>query len=118
MGCTRTTELGGCLKVENLMRWRRIFHFFWAFVKRVNGEERDYPVTGAQTTCFELERWLIPKDIKEIVSDGVLGYVRVVVQKFKAMVQEKFDAHCRTGLYTLKSHFPDHVVEDLNLFGS
>lgn len=36
------------------------------------------------------------------------------VQKFKELVKETFDAHCDTGLYTLKFHFLDHFVEDLD----
>lgn len=63
-----------------------------------------------------LEQWLRRNDSKEKRSDDFLGSVEV--QKLKAFVKKTFDAHCEVGLYTLKLHFLDHVVDDLERFGS
>lgn len=52
------------------------------------------------------------------MSNEFLGNFRVEGQKFKELVKETFDAHCEAELYTLELHSLDHVVEELDLFGS
>lgn len=46
-------------------------------------------------------------DSEDIVSNELLGTVRLEVQKFKALMKGTFDAHCGAGLYTLKLHLVD-----------
>lgn len=48
---------------------------------------------------------------KEIVSHKLVGNARVKVQNFKALVEETFDAYCKTELYTMKFSFLNYVVE-------
>lgn len=64
--------------------------------------------------CIELEQLLRRKDMEEIVGDELLGNVRKEGQKFKSLVVETFYVHCKTGLYTMKFHLFDHVLEDLD----
>lgn len=71
----------------------------------------------AYTMFSKLERGLREKDTNVIVSNEWLGSAEEEVQKFKALVEEKFDAHCETGLYILKFYLLDHV-EVLDLFES
>lgn len=68
------------------------------------------------TRVSELEGWLNQKGRKEIVRDELLGSARVEAQKFKAVVKQIFYMHHETGLYTLKFHLLEHVVEDLDRF--
>lgn len=48
----------------------------------------------------------------------LLGSIRGEVQKFKELVKETFDAHCKMWLFALKFHLLDHAVKDRDLYGS
>lgn len=38
--------------------------------------------------------------------------------RLKYLTKITFKAHCKTGLFTLKFHLPDYVVDDVKKFGS
>lgn len=63
-----------------------------------------------------LERWLRGKNSKMVVSNELLGNVRVQVHKFKVLVMGTYNGRYKDGLYNVKFHFLDQVVEYLALF--
>lgn len=77
-----------------------------------------------------IEQWLKREDSKEVVSDTLLGCVRVKVQKLKASVKETIDVRpplviseytaprCYSRLYTRMLPMVDQVLEALERFGS
>lgn len=92
--------------------------FVGFFVDRMTSEEHDNPMTQVNTSFSKIEQWLRQKDKKEIVNDELLESFRVWVLKFNALVNDTFNAQCKTGLYTLSFYFLDCVVKDMGGFGS
>lgn len=95
-----------------------VFPFDGVFVDRSTCEDLDNPMTWVYMMFSELERWLRRKDSKEILSDELLGNVTEEGHKCELLVKELFDVPCQAGLYTLKFHMLDPVIEDMDRFGS
>lgn len=70
-----------------------LFTFAGAFLDPLTGKEGEYATTQIHTMFSELERLLRRKGCKGIVGGEFLEIVRVMVQKFKALVRETFDHH-------------------------
>lgn len=56
-------------------------------------------------------------------SDGegngtILRELGEFIRPLKELMETTFDKHCETGFYTLKFHFLDYLVENLESFGN
>lgn len=49
-------------------------------------------------------------------TEKVLDMLGKRVDAFKRMPVDTFDEHCKWGLYVLKSHLHDHIMEDRRKF--
>lgn len=54
----------------------------------------------------------------ETLVEGKLMTLRSKIEDLKRVVERVFASRCQFGLYTFKSHHPDHLVEKLERIGS
>lgn len=117
-GLCTNKRVRGMLEGKDFEALDILFPFVGEIVDRTTDKELYYPTMRVHTVLSELEHWLRRKNREEMVSDKFLGSVTVEVRKFKVMVKETFDVHCKRGLYAPKFHFLNQVVEALERFGS
>lgn len=53
----------------------------------------------------------------EVIALQIFDKIQRRIQNFKAMLKDTYDVYRKSGLYTLKFHLLDYVIEYLNLFG-
>lgn len=111
------TGIRGMLEGKDYRNLDYVFPFVAAFVDRISGCEE-----GGITAVHTLYSNLLFKLFTEIENDGIsyieLRKIEALVRRLKKECKRLFDPYVKKGLYTLKFHLLDHLVEDLGKYGS
>lgn len=107
----------GILEVKDFEVLNIVFRTKAALIDRAVGVMQSAPITRVHTMYAKLKNTLRPSDAGGASLD-VLVDKTSDTQKFKDMLKSIFDEHCISGLYMMKLHLLDHILEDLEEFGS
>lgn len=110
--------LKGMLEGRDYKGLDKVFPFVAAFIDRCTGHERTAPMTRVHTMYSEIVNEVTGDGEYKIRSEEELVKLEERVKEFKRELVERFDDHCESGLYTLKFHLLDHMVEDIRKFGT
>lgn len=95
-----------------------VFKFVAGFIDRATGHIDEAPMTKVHTMYSDLARRLGEYRGNGESSSQRLTGLGEEIQHFKELVKAMFEEHCGSGLYMLKLHLLDHVVEVLERYGS
>lgn len=95
-----------------------VFPFVLAYVDTWTGFQDDAPLTKLHVQYTELTNRLMTDNFHNGWSSSDLDNIRVSISTFKHAFWTLFGPHCSHGLNTLKFHLLDHLVDDLERFGS
>lgn len=95
-----------------------MFPFVVDFIDRSTWQKRSLHMTSVHTLYNEIVCDLKRDVEQQIWDEKELGRLYRTVNQFKTILVEKFNQYCDSGLDTLKYHLLDHMVEDLQRFGT
>lgn len=123
----KTTQLNGLFTADGLRGMLEgkdyyavdmVFPFVAAFIDRSLGFEEKCELTRMNVLYIEIINKVLVDHRDRRWREGELLRLRGEIREFKSVVEGAFASHCPSGLYTLKYHLLDHLVEDLERFGS
>jgi hypothetical protein len=94
------------------------FPFIFAYVDGWLGYENKAPLTKVHTTYTDIVNTLLSDNFGQGWTDMDLENMRSQIQSFKRMVSDLFSSEFPRVLLTLKFHLLDHMVCDIERFGS
>lgn len=107
----------GMLEGKDYRNLDYVFPFVAAFIDRVTGCEE-----GGITTVHTVYSYLLFRLFTEVEQHGISHIealkIRASIKRLKKECKRVFDPYVQKGLYTLKFHLLDHLVEDLLKYGS
>lgn len=83
---------------------------------RCTGWVEEPSLTKARVLYSELMISMSKDNEKENRNEHKLKQLRLRVIKLKRLLVETFSKHCSSGLFILKFHLLDHVVDGLHVF--
>ena len=116
-GIFLTTGVRGMLEGKDFRKLDTVFPFVASFVDTVTGSDSG-AITNVHTQYTEIIRDLEMIDKTTGVTKVILGVLSSKIESFKRQTVQLFEPYVDTGLFTLKFHLLDHLVEDLSKFTS
>ena len=110
--------LRGMLEGKDYRTLDMFFPFIFGYVDSWLGYAEDAPLTKIHVMYTDLVNRLMSNNNGNGWSTGELQDLRSAVHLFKEHVWTLFGPHCDRGLNTLKFHLLDHLVDDLERFGT
>lgn len=110
--------LRGMLEGKDYRTLDCFFPFIFAYVDSWLGYSEEAPLTKIHVLYTDLVNRLMSDNYSNGWSDAELQDLRSTVLTFKKQVWSLFGPHCDRGLNTLKFHLLDHLVDDLQRFGT
>ena len=117
-GFYTSTGLRGMLEGKDFKALDFVFPFIFAYVDTWLGYEDSAPLTKLHVSYTSLTNQIMSDNYGNGWSTSDLTTLRHDISAFKINVTSVFQPHCETGLSTLKYHLLDHLVTDLERFGS
>ena len=116
-GIFLTKGLRGMLEGKDYRNLDTVFPFVASFLDTATGSTTG-DLTEVHTLYIELVRYLEFIDKNSGVTDEILKALTTKLGTFKGKTVKLFEPYVDTGLFTLKFHLLDHLVEDLSKFTS
>lgn len=95
-----------------------VFSFVAAFVNTAVGWKHCHPRTRVHIKFLELRHPLSRKHQRHMLAPQSVNTVQHRIQKLSLLQKNTIDIDCETSHYTLRFPLFDHVVENLDRFGS
>lgn len=92
--------------------------FLVGFTNICTGWVEKTPLTKVHVLYPDLMLTMTKDDVSEGWNENKLIELQYKIEEFQSLLVRTFGEHCNSGLYILKFHLLDHVVEDLRLFGT
>lgn len=108
----------GMLEGKNYRSVDMVFPFISAFIDRVTGFENAADMTRVCTLYTEIMTSALYDFPRNPPDSEIISEFKKKVQYFKVLTIKTFQDFCVSGLFTLKFHLLDHMVEDMERFGS
>ena len=116
-GIFLTNGLRGMLEGKDYRNLDTVFPFVASFLDTVTGSKSG-DLTTVHTLYTELVRTLEVIDKRTGVTQEILQVLATKIERFKHQTVKLFEPYVDNGLFTLKFHLLDHLVEDLSKFAS
>lgn len=94
-----------------------VFPFVAALVGIAVGEQHPHSKTVVLFKLPELQQLLKRITSKHVLALLSANKIQRRIQNPETNLRDMFDSYLETGLYTLRAHLPDHIIEDLDFFG-
>jgi len=109
------TGLRGMLEGKDYRKLDTVFPFIASFIDTVSGSETA-ELTRVHMQYTEIILALESIDNNTGIDKSILADIQNKITAFKQNTTNLFAPHIRSGLFTLKFHLLDHLVEDLTRF--
>ena len=117
-GIYMTRGLRGMLEGKDYRALDVMFPFVFGYVDCWLGTSAEASLTKIHVSYTDLVNRLMTDNFGEGWSAADFSDMQKEVSAFKEDISKLFGPHCKTGLQTLKFHLLDHMVLDLERFGS
>jgi hypothetical protein len=113
-----TAGVRGMLEGKDFHNLDAYFPFIFGYVDCWLGYEHEAPLTKVHTAYTDIVNTLLSDNLGVGWTDMDLENMQSRIQSFKAMVSDLFSSEFPRVLLTLKFHLLDHMVCDIERFGS
>ena len=117
-GIYTSTGLRGMLEGKDYKNLDTVFPFVFAYVDTWLGQESTAPLTTIHTQYTSFVQQIMSDNNGLGWSTEALSNVQQTVASFKYQMTSLFHDCSPTGIATLKFHLLDHIIQDLQRFGS
>jgi len=108
----------GMLEGKNFRSIDLVFPFIASFIDRALGFQGNPVITTVKTMHTEVMVTCLHDFPRKGVSEVDLQDFEKKIYNFKKTVMQFYGKYCEKGLFTLKFHLLDHMVEDMRKFGT
>ena len=108
----------GMLEASDFACLDQVFPFVGALMDHLCGEVGESPTTKVMTLYSDLLAQLYRRGMDPGHTEGSLKELGNIIRDFKDCAREIYGAFQSSGMGTLKFHFLDHVVSDIERIGS